>query len=76
MYPSPPVYFLKMPCGNAGNGISKTVTLKIFWGNIPPDPPCLKRLQCFNVSSSEYTFKIPQSAPVLVFVPFTSLSKS
>ncbi len=26
---------------NAGNAISETQNLKIFWGSIPPDPPRL-----------------------------------
>ena len=43
---------------NAGNDISETLNLNIFWGSMPPRPPCLERRRSSNFSSSAYNFKI------------------
>ena len=32
-------YFKKITAENAGNSISETLNLNIFWGSMPPDSP-------------------------------------
>ena len=59
------IIYWKCPAEKPGDGISKTLNFKIFWGSMPPDPPSCKRLRRLGkIYSRSYIFKIPLYAPV------------
>ena len=58
------IIYGKCPAEKPGDGISETLNFKLFWGNMPPDPPSCKRLRRLGkIYSRAYIFKIPRYAP-------------
>ena len=67
--------YCKCPAENAGNGISGTLNLNIFWGNTPETPNCLEHFLCSNFSSLAETFQISHFAHEIVSISSWQVSQ-